>query len=118
MSLLSHFHVRNTSESITVKLGIHTAVPQKLKLKVYCGYNPYYSHAGFQVLVTVTEDHWLLGCEAMFFGTNLLFQSSMLPPSSGWKHTLKLKTAGSSVLLASFFQSTWRCFPNDDALII
>jgi hypothetical protein len=36
VSLLSHFHVRHTSESITVKLGIHTAVPQKLKLKVYC----------------------------------------------------------------------------------
>ena len=31
----------------------------------------------------MTEDRWLLGCEAMFFGTNLLFQSSMLPPSKG-----------------------------------
>jgi len=36
VSLLSHFHVRNTSESITANLEIHTALPQKLKLKVHC----------------------------------------------------------------------------------
>jgi len=33
VSLLSHFHVRNTFESITVNPEIHTAVPQKAEIE-------------------------------------------------------------------------------------
>jgi hypothetical protein len=97
---------------------IHTiAVSQKLETEgLSYAYNPYFNHAGFQVLVMVTDDCWFLGCDAMLFGGNLLFQSSMLPSPSGWKHTLKMKTTGSSETLVNFCQSTWHYIPGDNSL--